>query len=210
MWVNSAAKRIEPGPAAQRIVANLIRIRRERNLTFTEISAALEEVGRPIPILGLRRIEAGERRIDVDDIEALAHVLGVVPLALIYPIGTEEEVELLPHVRARPWEAAKWFTGEGGRPGAVETQLPAAAPIVSGGPISASTYVLDLHRRHDQFVTAWRDATKDTGARERAERDLVKLRADMATLGIATPPLPAGLRHIGPAEPTRRKARKQQ
>ncbi len=206
----NAAKRIDLGPATQRIVANLIRIRKERNLTYTQISAALEEIGRPIPILGLRRIEAGERRIDVDDVEALAQVLGVVPLALIYPIGTDqEEVELLPHVRARTWDAAKWFTGEGGRPGITQTQLSAAAPLVSGGPVSASAYVLDVHRRHDQLVAAWNEA-KDSGPREQAEHDLTKLRQDMAMLGIGAPPLPAGLRHIDQAESTKRKGRKQQ
>jgi transcriptional regulator with XRE-family HTH domain len=49
------------------------------------LSRQLAEVGREIPPLGLRRIESGERRVDVDDLVALAVVFDVSPLALLLP-----------------------------------------------------------------------------------------------------------------------------
>ncbi|MGO1399578.1 MAG: hypothetical protein ACTHVO_14380 [Brevibacterium yomogidense] len=55
------------------------------DLTFAEMSRQLESRGRPIPPLGLRRIEAGERRVDVDDLMAIAVVLDVSPMRLLLP-----------------------------------------------------------------------------------------------------------------------------
>lgn len=49
------------------------------------MSRQLAEIGREIPPLGLRRIESGERRVDVDDLVALAFVFDVSPLALLLP-----------------------------------------------------------------------------------------------------------------------------
>lgn len=50
--------------------------------TLTEL---LEKAGHPIAPLGLRRIEAGERRVSVDDLVALAVVFDVSPLTLLLP-----------------------------------------------------------------------------------------------------------------------------
>jgi hypothetical protein len=43
------------------------------------------DLGRPIPPLGLRHLEAGNRRIDVDDLVVLADALDVSPLMLLLP-----------------------------------------------------------------------------------------------------------------------------
>jgi len=48
-------------------------------MSYAELSRRLTEQGRPIAALGLRRIEAGERRVDADDLVALASVLEVDP-----------------------------------------------------------------------------------------------------------------------------------
>lgn len=42
-------------------------------------------MGRGIPPLGLRNIEAGTRRVDVDDLMALAAALGTSPITLLSP-----------------------------------------------------------------------------------------------------------------------------
>lgn len=64
---------------------NVQRLREAQNLTFAELSRRLNAVGNPIPPLGLRRMEAGERRVHVDDLTALAHVLGTSPANLLMP-----------------------------------------------------------------------------------------------------------------------------
>lgn len=60
-------------------------------ITYAELSRMLEELGRPIPTLGLRRIEAGERRMDIDDLMALSVALKVSPLALLMPDSESSE-----------------------------------------------------------------------------------------------------------------------
>lgn len=65
------------GEAGQRIARNVKRLREQRNLTLVELSNRLYVAGRPIPITGLRRLERGERRVDVDDLIAIAGVLNV-------------------------------------------------------------------------------------------------------------------------------------
>lgn len=52
-------------------------------MSWRKLSAVLEASGRPIPPLGLSRMTAGERRVDVDELVALAAVLGVTPTVLL-------------------------------------------------------------------------------------------------------------------------------
>lgn len=54
-------------------------------LSYAEMSRRLEDAGREIPPLGLRRLEAGERKVDVDDLFAIAFVLDVSPMRLLLP-----------------------------------------------------------------------------------------------------------------------------
>jgi transcriptional regulator with XRE-family HTH domain len=74
-----AGRPIEIGPAGVRLGLNVGYLRRERKMTLVELSSKLASVGRPIPAQGLARIEAGERRVDIDDLDALALVFGVTP-----------------------------------------------------------------------------------------------------------------------------------
>jgi transcriptional regulator with XRE-family HTH domain len=102
-------KRNPLGPTGETVRANLKRLRvNVRNLGYTQLSRKLDEVGRPIPDLGLRRIESGDRRVDADDLVALALALGVSPLALLLPT---EASSLVPEGDRYPvgriWEWAK-------------------------------------------------------------------------------------------------------
>lgn len=83
---NMAAEKRNPlGPTGETMRANLRRLREAKNLGYIKLARMLEEIGRPIPELGLRRIESGDRRVDVDDLVALAVVLGVSPASLLLP-----------------------------------------------------------------------------------------------------------------------------
>jgi transcriptional regulator with XRE-family HTH domain len=64
------------GDASRAVAANLRRLRRERGLSYAELSRRLASLGWPIQDTGLLKAEAGQRRIDVDDLVALASVLG--------------------------------------------------------------------------------------------------------------------------------------
>jgi hypothetical protein len=80
-----ANKAIEEGASARTARENLRRIRTEKDVTWTALSKMLADVGRKIPAISLRRIEDGDRRMDVDDVLALAFVLDVRPYDLLLP-----------------------------------------------------------------------------------------------------------------------------
>jgi transcriptional regulator with XRE-family HTH domain len=80
-----AKKPIPLGAAGETVRANVKQLREDQNLGYSQLSRKLHEVGRSVPDLGLRRIEAGERRVDVDDLMALAVALGVSPVTLLMP-----------------------------------------------------------------------------------------------------------------------------
>ena len=71
------------GPAGRAVIANIHRIRGLQKMTLQELSDRLTHVGRPILPSGLSKIESGERRIDVDDLVAIAAALGVMPERLL-------------------------------------------------------------------------------------------------------------------------------
>lgn len=104
-----AEKKNPLGPIGEIAQANVARLRDEQKLTYAELSRRLDDLGRPIAHLGLRRIEAGERRIDVDDLVALAVALNVSPLALMLPT---EDSKLTPNGQAyRMRDIWQWGQG---------------------------------------------------------------------------------------------------
>jgi transcriptional regulator with XRE-family HTH domain len=80
-----AGKKMDLGPTGGTVAGNLTRLREGAGLTYTEVSRLLTEVGRDVSPLGVRRIEDGTRRVDVDDLMALSVALNVNPNALLLP-----------------------------------------------------------------------------------------------------------------------------
>jgi 8-oxo-dGTP pyrophosphatase MutT (NUDIX family)/transcriptional regulator with XRE-family HTH domain len=110
----NASARNPLGSVGRYVIENLKQLREERRLAYTELSARLEQLGRPIPTLGLSRIENGKRRVDADDLVALAIALGVNPSALLLPrsTGAEDEIELSPATRHLAWIVWQWADGQ--------------------------------------------------------------------------------------------------
>jgi transcriptional regulator with XRE-family HTH domain len=67
------------------MAANLKQIRQERGVSYAELGRRLRALLHPILDTGIMKIEKGERRVDVDDLVALALALGVTPNRLILP-----------------------------------------------------------------------------------------------------------------------------
>lgn len=101
------------GPVGEALKGNLRRIREAQRLTYVELSDRLSDVGRPIPVLGLRRIERGERRVDIDDLVALAVVLATSPVDLLVPgeAPDDEEYGITPEVTSTAAVARDWIAG---------------------------------------------------------------------------------------------------
>ena len=107
-----AGKKSELGPTGATTAHNVKRLRNRQGLTYVDLATRLEHVGRPIPTLGLRRIEAGERRVDVDDLVALAYCLGANPNALLLPPTNENVIEITAAGMQPAWEAWSWARGD--------------------------------------------------------------------------------------------------
>lgn len=103
------------GPTGRTVADNIKRLRGDTQ--YVKLAARLEKLGRPIPTLGLRKIESYERRVDADDLVALAAALGVSPVTLLMPWGDEEFVVVantdFNRVTLWEWLTADWpFPGE--------------------------------------------------------------------------------------------------
>lgn len=103
-----------PGTPGETLRQNIKRIRDGQRITYVELSERLESIGRPIPVLGLRRIERGERRVDVDDLFALAYALGVPPVDLLVPgnLTSAEPFGIAPEVHTFAGPARAWIRGD--------------------------------------------------------------------------------------------------
>jgi transcriptional regulator with XRE-family HTH domain len=83
VWV--AGKKSDLGPIGIAVSHNVRRLREAQNLSYAEFSRRVTAAGRDIAPLGVRRIESGARRVDTDDLVALARALGVTPATLLMP-----------------------------------------------------------------------------------------------------------------------------
>lgn len=114
MTANEAEQSKGWGPTTRHAAANVLRLRKARGLSTTRLAAALKQSGHPIPATGITRIEKGERRIDVDDLVALATVLEVSPTALLLPtLGDgSEPCQLTDSVSVPAAAAWEWADGQ--------------------------------------------------------------------------------------------------
>ncbi|WP_426998181.1 helix-turn-helix domain-containing protein [Pseudarthrobacter sp. N5] len=87
-------KKMELGATGEAVAHNVKRLREAANLTYTEVSRGITDLKRSISPLAIRRIEEMERRVDVDDLMALALVLDVTPISLLYPGAESGEEEV--------------------------------------------------------------------------------------------------------------------
>ena len=103
------------GVIGGRVAGNLRGTRRE--VSTYELERRLRDIGWPIASSGITRIESGERRVSVDDVVALAVVLGVTPNQLMFPAmasrpGVTYGVPLVGTVVAQDTDIWAWATGD--------------------------------------------------------------------------------------------------
>ena len=109
-----ATKRIEIGPAGRRVARNLAEVRISRRLSQPDLARLMERIGRPMAAPVVSKTEQLDRRVDVDDLIALAVALDVTPNRLLLTAGAGEDelIELTPKVRIRPLTAWLWARGK--------------------------------------------------------------------------------------------------
>ncbi|MDJ0311674.1 helix-turn-helix transcriptional regulator [Arthrobacter sp. H35-D1] len=110
-----AGQKMELGPTGRTVAENMKRVRVDRGLNYADLSRSVTERGRTISPLAIRRMEEGGRRIDVDDLMALAIALGVNPSALLLPhyIGDEDYSDEVTAMPEGTTAADIWAWGDG-------------------------------------------------------------------------------------------------
>lgn len=103
------------GPVGKRVAATVREIRKRRGMSVRLLSERVTELGRPVLPSAITRIESGERRLDVDDLMALALALDVSPVTLMLPASTTCADDPVPvsSTMDLPWSVAwRWAHGE--------------------------------------------------------------------------------------------------
>lgn len=135
------------GPTGETVRENVARLRKGAELSYAELSRELGRRGHPIPPLGLRRIESGERRVDVDDLTALAFALDVNPHALLLPHLRGDDVRR--EVTGQDFPAMPtdeiWRWAEGDRPFLSLREV--HEEFAKGGHEFMRNYIAAFHRR---------------------------------------------------------------
>src|SRR5664280_168285 len=95
------ARAVELGEVGWAVAHNVKALREARGLTQTDVSDRMRAIGRPLLPTGVLKVEQGARRVDVDDLVALALVLDVTPNDLLGPLGEHDRGALQGIDRAR-------------------------------------------------------------------------------------------------------------
>lgn len=110
------------GPVAPRLArvaaASIGALRRRRGWTLERLSQRLEEIGYPLGISQLSRIETGERRLSLEDFYALACALNADPVHLLDGTlaNTPERIALTDATTVSRRVLRGWLRGRGPLP----------------------------------------------------------------------------------------------
>ncbi|GLW00888.1 helix-turn-helix domain-containing protein [Streptomyces lavendulae] len=167
-----ATNAVVAGPTSKRVAANIERVRKARHLKQKDVSDALGAMGRATLTTVVSKIERGERRIDVDDVVAMALALKVSPLTLLMPVEADEQpVKLTDDCEVSGRTAWAWALG----------REPATDPPSDGYPIgpgddSVAAGEADMQRQeYDRLRTEYLALALPQGLQRAAERPAVRL-----------------------------------
>ncbi|MFJ8309824.1 MULTISPECIES: helix-turn-helix domain-containing protein [unclassified Streptomyces] len=87
---------------------------RGRKLSAQTLADRCAALGHPLDRSVIAKLEKGIRQtVSVADLLVLAKALDLPPLALVFPVGYEEETEVLPERLEHPVTGLRWASGEG-------------------------------------------------------------------------------------------------
>ncbi len=181
------------GPTAERVASNLRRLREARGISLRALSAELKKVGRTLSADAINKIENGRpldagaaeakqvRRVDVDDLVALALVLNVSPLTLLLPsTAGAEKVELTDSHAVTAHTAWQWAAGQrtamDWEPGeGVNPTAPGADPAIAAEAVEREQ---EFGRRQEEYAAL----TLPAGLRRAAGNPLYQLARQLEDL----------------------------
>jgi hypothetical protein len=114
---------------------------------------------------------------------------------VIFPIGSEPTVEVLPDVHAPTWPAARWFTGEEGFP---TPEADGGWTVVGEDRYSWINAVTNDFRGQEEAIEGWRRARSRGDSREELawERSLRLIRDRIRTRGLDPGELSGDVKHL--------------
>ena len=93
-------------------VANNIRTARQAiGMDLRTLSDGMAQAGRKLSPSGISKLEAGDRRVDVDDLTVIAYLLRTTPAALLTPPDEATTLTGVPD-EYEPEEIDRWMRGE--------------------------------------------------------------------------------------------------
>lgn len=108
-----ATNAVLPGPTSKRVSENIERLRKLRGLSQAQLANKLTKAGRPMLDTAISKIERGTRRVDVDDLVALALALNVSPAALLMPeAANSQKIALTGEISLASQTAWLWAVGD--------------------------------------------------------------------------------------------------
>jgi transcriptional regulator with XRE-family HTH domain len=135
-----------PDRFVRTVAGEVRRYRKQARMSAQQLSDRCEALGLPIKRSVLANLESGRRTtISVPELLILAEALGVVPMLLLFPLGREETVEVLPGRQVDPWDAVRWFDGVSADPGNRNAE-PSDRIVYSA---------VNLYGLHEQAAAVW-------------------------------------------------------
>lgn len=144
-------------------------------MSAQQLSDACARLGHPIARSVLANFESGRRpTVSVPELLVFAQALRVPAVQLVFPLGHEDGMDVLPGTTAATWTALKWFTGEAAKlPGDME---------------ATDTEAVRLYREHDQRVSEWLDSReKMLNLLSTSDPEMMKLRSETDSGGRGAP-----------------------
>lgn len=102
---------VEIGPTGERVAENLTRLRKIRQLSQQDLAERVTALGRELRMSSVSKMEKRQRRVDVDDLVALALALDVHPTALLLPSRVVDDVRLTEDKTVPGYLARGWMDG---------------------------------------------------------------------------------------------------
>ena len=97
----------------QTFAARVRQYRTDRGWSARVLAEKCQEAGLKWERDVVANLESGRRTtVTLDELLILALVLNVPPILLVTPLGTKDEQQVAPDVRAAPWDVYRWFLGE--------------------------------------------------------------------------------------------------
>jgi transcriptional regulator with XRE-family HTH domain len=146
-----------------RVLAGEVRrYRTERKMSAQQLADRCADIGLPIARSVLANLESGRREtFSVAELLVLAKALEVAPILLLFPLGRQEAMEVVPGEKVPVPDAAMWFTGEMSWPGSTEAEALRWMEI---------SFPADLFRLHARYLAERENALEIAQAQRQTSR----------------------------------------